>query len=96
MYMVGARIVEKYAQVPYETFVTSLIFKPLNMTSSTYSPSAAARTCRVTQTWTRGVRRIPYWFSDEVNALFAGPGGAISNVEDMVPPLFVHFHTYPN
>ncbi|KAL1945494.1 hypothetical protein VTO73DRAFT_2345 [Trametes versicolor] len=83
MYMVGARIIEKYAQVPYGTFVTSRIFKPLNMTSSTYSPSAAARTGRVTQTWTRGVRRIPYWFSDEVNTLFSGPGGAISNVEDM-------------
>ncbi|KAI0664036.1 beta-lactamase/transpeptidase-like protein [Cubamyces menziesii] len=63
----------QYANVSYDTFVTSRIIKPLNMSSTTYSPSEA----------TRGVRRIPYWFSDEVNDLFAGPGGAISNVEDM-------------
>ena len=84
MFMAGARIIEKYTNVSYDTFVTSRIIKPLNMSSTTYSTSEAARTGRLTQTWTRGVRRIPYWFSNEVNDLFAGPGGAISNVDDMV------------
>ncbi|KAI0774853.1 beta-lactamase/transpeptidase-like protein [Trametes elegans] len=84
MYMVGAHIVAKYANVSYGSFVKSRIFEPLNMTSSTYSPSEARGTGRVTQTWTRGVRRIPYWFPDEVNGLFAGPGGAISSAKDMV------------
>ncbi|KAI0828035.1 beta-lactamase/transpeptidase-like protein [Trametes gibbosa] len=83
MYIVASRIIERYANVSVGDFVESRIFRRLNMTSSTYSPSKAARTGRVTQTWTRGVRRIPYWFSDEVNDLFAGPGGAISNAEDM-------------
>ncbi|KAI0629472.1 beta-lactamase/transpeptidase-like protein [Trametes polyzona] len=83
MYMVGARIIEKYTNAPYSSFVTSRILRPLNMTSSTFSPSEAARTGKVTQTWTRGVRRIPYWFSDQVNNLFAGPGGLISSAEDM-------------
>ncbi|KAH9855877.1 beta-lactamase/transpeptidase-like protein [Lenzites betulinus] len=84
MYIAGARIVEKYANMSIGDFVTSRIFKPLHMTSSTYSPSEAAWTGRVTQTWTRGVRRIPYWFPDEVNNLFAGPGGAVSSAEDII------------
>ena len=87
MFMAGARIIEKYTNTPYGSFVTSRIMKPLNMSSTTYSPSEAAKTGRLTQTWTRGVRRIPFWFSDEVDDLFAGPGGAISNVEDMVWPV---------
>ncbi|KAI0350602.1 beta-lactamase/transpeptidase-like protein [Trametes cingulata] len=83
MFMVGARIIQKYSNTSYDAFVASRIFGRLNMTYSTYSPSKAAQTGLLTQTWTRGVRRIPYWFSDEVNDLFAGPGGAISNAEDM-------------
>ncbi|KAI0327940.1 beta-lactamase/transpeptidase-like protein [Cubamyces sp. BRFM 1775] len=83
MFMAGARIIEKYTSTPYGSFVTSRIIKPLNMTSTTYSPSKAAKTGRLTETWTRGVRRIPFWFSDEVDDLFAGPGGAISSAEDM-------------
>ncbi|KAI0669553.1 beta-lactamase/transpeptidase-like protein [Trametes maxima] len=82
-YIVGAHILAKYANVSVDAFVSSRIFEPLNMTSSTYSPTKAAESGRLTQTWTRGVRRIPYWFSEEVHGLFAGAGGVISDIHDM-------------
>ncbi|KAH9889349.1 beta-lactamase/transpeptidase-like protein [Cubamyces lactineus] len=83
MFMLGAHIVAKYANMSYGSFVAERIFKPLNMTSTSFSPSEAAKTGRLTQTWTRGVRRVPFWMSDAEDDLFAGAGGAISNVEDM-------------
>ena len=84
MYMVGAHIVSQFSGMSYQTFVSSRILAPLNMSSTTLSPSKAAQTGRLTQTWTRGVRRIPFWFSDEVADLFSGAGGIISSAEDMV------------
>ena len=82
--MLGAHVVAKYTNMTYGSFVAERIFKPLNMTSTSFSPSEAAKTGRLTQTWTRGVRRVPFWMSDAEDDLFAGAGGAISNVEDMV------------
>ncbi|KAI0326062.1 beta-lactamase/transpeptidase-like protein [Cubamyces sp. BRFM 1775] len=73
----------QYANMSYGSFVAERIFEPLNMTSTSFSPSEAAKTGRLTQTWTRGVRRVPFWMSDAEDDLFAGAGGAISNVEDM-------------
>ncbi|KAI9067465.1 beta-lactamase/transpeptidase-like protein [Trametes sanguinea] len=75
---------QKYANATIGSFVVSGIFEPLNMSSSSYTPSNASRSGRLTQTWTpHGVRRIPYWLPDKVNDLFAGPGGVISSAEDM-------------
>ncbi|KAI0645099.1 beta-lactamase/transpeptidase-like protein [Trametes meyenii] len=82
-FIVGAHILVNYANTSVDAFVPPRIFEPLNMTSSTYSPSEAAESGRLTQTWTRGVRRIPYWFSEEVHGLFVGAGGAISDIHDM-------------
>ncbi len=85
MYMVGAHIIAKLTNMPYPSFVESRIFSPLNMSSTTFSPSKAAKTGKLTQSWTwRGPRRIPFWFPDEVAELFAGAGGVISNAVDMV------------
>ncbi|KAI0695190.1 beta-lactamase/transpeptidase-like protein [Cerioporus squamosus] len=89
MFMIGAHIVAKLTDAPYPSFVQSRIFDPLNMSSTTFSPSAAAKTGRLTQTWTRGSRRVPYWFPDEVAELFAGAGGIISSAEDMTKWLAV-------
>ncbi|KAM5537978.1 hypothetical protein V8D89_008454 [Ganoderma adspersum] len=89
MYMVGAHIVSQFSGMSYQTFVSSRILAPLNMSSTTLSPSKAAQTGRLTQTWTRGVRRIPFWFSDEVADLFSGAGGIISSAEDMTKWLAV-------
>ena len=84
MFMIGAHVIAKLTNNTYTSFVQSRIFDPLNMTSSTFSPSAAAKSGKLTQTWTRGSRKIPFWFPLEVAELFAGAGGIISSAEDMV------------
>ncbi|TBU44391.1 beta-lactamase/transpeptidase-like protein [Dichomitus squalens] len=89
MYMVGAHIVSRLSNMSYQSFASSRIFAPLHMNSTTFSPSKAAKTGRLTQTWTRGVRRVPFWFSDEVADLFAGAGGIISSAEDVTKWLAV-------
>ncbi|RPD57950.1 beta-lactamase/transpeptidase-like protein [Lentinus tigrinus ALCF2SS1-6] len=89
MFMIGAHIISKLTNASYPSFVQSRIFDPLNMTSSTFSPSAAAQTGRLTQSWTRGSQRVPFWFPDEVAQLFAGAGGIISNADDMTKWLAV-------
>ncbi|RDX43399.1 beta-lactamase/transpeptidase-like protein [Lentinus brumalis] len=89
MFMIGAHIVAKLTNAPYRSFVESRILNPLNMSSTTFTPSAAAKTGRLTQTWTRGSRRVPFWFPDAVAELFAGAGGIISSAEDMTKWLAV-------
>lgn len=84
MYMVTAHVISAYANVSYTTFVSDRIFKPLNMSSTTYFPSQAVASGRMTQSWTKTGRRIPQWFTDDVVGLNAGPGGVISNVVDLV------------
>lgn len=65
-------------------FVEERIWKPLNMTSTTFYESVASADGQLTQSWTIGGRRIPYWEPDEQISVNAGPGGIISNVVDMV------------
>jgi CubicO group peptidase (beta-lactamase class C family) len=84
MYAVGAQIVSALAGVRYPDFVNSRIFKPLGMTSSTYSINAALNTGRFTNTWTSFGRLIPPWIKEEFVDISAGPGGAISSVIDLV------------
>jgi len=83
MYVVGAYIVSTLTGMRYPDFVNSRIFKPLGMTSSTYSINAALQTGRFTNTWTSFGRRIPPWVKEEYVDLTAGPGGVISSVEDL-------------
>jgi CubicO group peptidase (beta-lactamase class C family) len=84
MYAVGAHIVSALTGVRYPDFVYSRIFKPLGMTSSTYSINAALKTGRFTNTWTSFGRLIPPWIKEEYVDISAGPGGAISSVIDLV------------
>ncbi|KAH9935178.1 beta-lactamase/transpeptidase-like protein [Epithele typhae] len=83
-FMIGPHLIEKLSNTSYPDFVTSRILKPLNMSSTFFSPSTANATGRLTQSWTRGTRRIPFVFSEEASALFAGAGGIITTAEDMV------------
>ena len=82
--MVGAHLVSQLSNVSYSDFVKTRIFEPLGMSSTTFSPSDAAASGVLTQTWTRGMRRIPFVFPDQTAELFAGAGGIVSNTEDMV------------
>lgn len=83
MYMVGAYVVSTLTGMDYADFVTSRIFTPLGMSSSTYSVNAAFQTNRLTESWTSFGRRIPFWIEEEFANLVAGPAGVITSAEDM-------------
>ncbi|KAI8992781.1 beta-lactamase/transpeptidase-like protein [Trametes punicea] len=83
MYILGAHIIAVYANESYADFVTKRLFKTVGMNTSTLSPSQAIASGRLTDTWTKHGRRIPFWFTDEIAHLNAGPGGVISSAEDM-------------
>jgi CubicO group peptidase (beta-lactamase class C family) len=84
MYMVGAEVVSTLSGMRLGDFVSNRIFKPLGMNSSTYSIDAATQTGKFSETWTSFGRLIPPWIEDEFEDLIAGPGGVISNVEELV------------
>jgi len=85
MYMVGAYAVSTLSGMRFADFVSSRIFKPLDMDSSTYSIDVAVRTGRFTDTWTSFGRLIPHWLQEEYVDLMAGPAGVISSSEELVP-----------
>jgi len=84
MYIVGAYIVAKLTGMRYVDFVDKRIFKPLGMSSSTYSIDAAIRSGKFTGSWTYFGRSIPPWLEEEFVDLMAGPAGVTSSVEDLV------------
>jgi CubicO group peptidase (beta-lactamase class C family) len=69
--------------------VKERIFTPLGMFSSTFSESEASKDGRLTHTFSKEGRRIPFWISDSSKTLFAGPAGVISNAQDMVTHIFL-------
>jgi CubicO group peptidase (beta-lactamase class C family) len=84
MYIVGTYIVAKLTGMRYVDFVDKRIFKPLGMSSTTYSIDAAVQTGRFTGTWTTFGRYIPPWLEEGFVDLMAGAAGVISSVEDLV------------
>ena len=83
MYAVGAYIVSTLTGMRFTDFVNNRIFKPLGMSSSTYSIDEALQTGRFTETWTSFGRLIPPWIQEEYVDLMAGTAGIISCVEDL-------------
>ena len=84
MFKTGAYLVSKYANKPYTEFASERLFKPMNMSTTTFWPTEARENGLLTQTWTKFGRLIPFWFEDEVVELMAGAGGVISSAADMV------------
>ena len=84
MYMTGAHLISKYAGKSYMEFATERLFKPLNMSHTTFWPGEARETGLLTQTWTKFGGLIPFPLDNEVVDLIAGPGGIISSAEEMV------------
>ena len=84
MYMVAQHIITKYSGMDFTTFVEQRIFQPLNMSSTTYSVTAAHASGRLTQTWTPFGRRIPNRGGSVNPELLPGAAGVISSVEDLV------------
>ena len=89
MYILGAYVISKYSGMSYMDFVKECIWKPLYMSTTTFYASEASRDGKLTQAWTIGNRRIPYWFTDDQASLIADAGGIISNAVDMVSPIFI-------
>ena len=85
MYIVAAHVIATYSGQSYTSFVEERIFTPLGMTSSTYSPTKAEASGKLTAGWTKEGRRVPARFTEDMAlAIIAGPGGVISNAVDMV------------
>ncbi|CDO69943.1 hypothetical protein BN946_scf184836.g17 [Trametes cinnabarina] len=89
MYILGAHVIEHFANTTYADFISRRLFKSLGMSTSTIVPSEALASRKVTDTWTKDGRRIPFWFTDESAYLGAGAGGVISSAEDMIKWLAV-------
>ncbi|KAJ3482357.1 hypothetical protein NLI96_g7039 [Meripilus lineatus] len=88
MYVLGAHIISTYSGKPFTQFVRERIFKPLKMTSTTYSGKEAKLTGNFSHAFTlheSNIRRIPFPFEDEnISEFIAGAGGIISNTGDML------------
>ena len=83
MYAVGAYIVSTLTGMRFVDFVNNRIFKPLGMSSTTYSIDEALQTGRFSETWTSFGRLIPPWIQEEYVDLVAGTAGIISCVDDL-------------
>lgn len=96
MYMLGSYIVTKYSGASYADFVTERIFRPLNMSSSSFwtetpvdawrgltaQSEAHLETTEMTGYWKNG-RLVPPILDNSLVSLNAGPGGVVSNAVDM-------------
>ena len=59
------------------------------MSSSTYIPSVAVASGKLSQSWHGNGRRIPFWADDGVGSFMGGAGGVITNAADMAKWLSV-------
>jgi CubicO group peptidase (beta-lactamase class C family) len=84
MYILASYIISQCSSKSFPAFVKQNIFDPLNMSSTTYSPTLAQQSGKKTQTWSLNGRRIPYFLAEEDVELNAGAGGVISSVYDLV------------
>ena len=84
MYIIGSYVVSTLSGMRFVDFVKKRIFKPLGMSSSTYSMDAALQSGKFTGTWTSFGRSIPPWIEEGFVDLTAGPAGVISSVEELV------------
>lgn len=90
MYVTAAHLLSVYANHTFHEFARERIFKSLGMNATTMSPTEAEHSGRLSRSWSApllnrsGGRRIPFWLSEKTAQPSSGPGGIISNVEDMV------------
>ena len=82
-YILGAYLIEHYANTTLTEFVSERIFVPVGMSSSTYIPSVAAASGKLSQSWHRNGRRVPFWFDEQLASFNGGAGGVISSVADL-------------
>lgn len=83
VYTIGAHLIAIYSSMPYTQFVRQRILLPLDMSTSTFSGAAAARSRRLSEGWTNTGRRVPYWLPETAVEVMAGSHGLISSAIDM-------------
>jgi CubicO group peptidase (beta-lactamase class C family) len=83
-YMVAQHLVELFTGMTLEDFVGERIFRPLNMTSSTFSLEYAAATGNLSESHSPFGRRIPHWLDREDMPVIAGVGGILSSAVDLL------------
>ncbi|KZT55799.1 beta-lactamase/transpeptidase-like protein [Calocera cornea HHB12733] len=91
MYSVITRVIGKYSNMSYTSFVESRIFTRLGMTSTTFHPERAWQSRDWVQLWVREAgpyynqTRVVPWYLEEraVDGPVSGPGGVVSNTKDM-------------
>ncbi|KAJ3005713.1 hypothetical protein NUW54_g4221 [Trametes sanguinea] len=87
MYILAAHIISQYAKMPYTTFATDRVFRPLEMSATTFSPTTAALTGNLSHAWSDAGRCLPYWLNTDVMdnmEMLAGPGRVASSARDMM------------
>jgi CubicO group peptidase (beta-lactamase class C family) len=82
--MVAQELVQRYSKQSFTDFVSARIFKPLNMSSTTYSLAFFNESGRGSEAWASFGRRIPHWLTDGDQGLIAGAGGIMSTTKDLV------------
>jgi CubicO group peptidase (beta-lactamase class C family) len=82
--MLAQVLIERFSNQTLPEFIGERIFKPLNMTSTSYSLSAALASGRASQAFDAAYRRIPLGLPDIDQALIAGAGGILSTAPDML------------
>ena len=90
MYMIGAHIISKCTG-SYVRFAQDRILNPLGMDATTFSPLAAHKSGKLSQSWTAHAQPIPFWFPQKTEEFNAGHGGLITSVVDLVGMLMVSF-----
>jgi CubicO group peptidase (beta-lactamase class C family) len=83
-YMVAQHLVELFTGMTLEEFVGERIFRPLNMTSSTFSLEYAAATGELSESYNPHGRRIPHWLDKSDMPVIAGAGGVLSSAVDLL------------
>ncbi|KZP01782.1 beta-lactamase/transpeptidase-like protein [Calocera viscosa TUFC12733] len=94
MYGTTSYLISQLSAQPYIDFVSSRIFAPLGMNSSTYRPQEALDTGRLADNWVYAAgpgrnetRRVAYFLSDWSDrgvGVNAGAGGVITSTRDLV------------
>lgn len=82
--MLAQVLIEHFSNQTLPEFITQRIFKPLNMSSTSYSLSAALASGRASQAFDTAHRRIPLGLPDIDQALIAGPAGILSTAPDVL------------
>jgi CubicO group peptidase (beta-lactamase class C family) len=81
--MIAPELVTRYSGMPFESFVSTRLLAPLNMSRTTYNYTAA-RAAGLAHGFLPSGRRVPNLYADPTFAHFAaGAGGLMASAADL-------------